>query len=108
MEYRGEIRGGVCGLQTTVKVASTDGMSVTVRVESSCPLVNKMAAELTTLDALDEIMRRPYIETTPALLSAKHKLHTTCVVPVGILKAVEAAAGFALAGEAGIKLTPPE
>jgi hypothetical protein len=83
-------------------------MTVTLRIESDCPLVNKMADELTSLDALDELMRRPYVETTPARLSAEHRLHTTCVVPAGILKAVEAAAGLALPSQCEIKLTRDE
>ena len=104
MDIQASIGGGICGLHTTVEAISADGMTVTVRIESDCPLVSKMAAELTSLDALDELMRRPYIATTPALLSAKHKLHTTCVVPTGILKAVEAAAGLALPGQCEIRL----
>jgi len=108
MNIQASIGGGVCGLHTTVEAVSVDGMTVTVRIESDCPLVSKMAAEITSVDALDELMRKPYIETTPALLSAKHKLHTACVVPAGVLKAVEAAAGLALPGQCEIKLSRSE
>ncbi|HIE26142.1 TPA: hypothetical protein EYP66_02520 [Candidatus Poribacteria bacterium] len=41
-------------------------------------------------------------------LAAKHRLHTACPVPVGIIKAVEVEAGLALPADATIKLSKPE
>lgn len=91
-----EINAGACGLGTTLRTHSSDGRNVTLQVESDCPRVAALGAELTCLDAFEQVLLKPLIETTPALLSARHKLHTTCPVPVGILKAVEASAGLAL------------
>jgi hypothetical protein len=98
----------VCGFHTRVKAFSADGINVALLVESDCPRVRAMAAELGTLDALDEVLRRPFVETTPGRLSAVHKLHATCLAPVGLLKAVEAVAGLALPARSEIDLTRDE
>jgi hypothetical protein len=66
------------------------------------------AGELTdgsVLDAFEELLRRPLVETTPALLAARHRLHATCPVPIAVLKAVEAAAGLALPCDCSIEMT---
>ena len=102
---RAEVLGGVCGLVTMVEADSPDGMNVELHIESACPQVQAMAAELIGLDAFEEILRRPLAETTLARLAAKYKLHTSCLVPVGLLKVVEAAAGLALPSESWVKLT---
>lgn len=108
MNVKAEIDAGVCGFHSIVEAASPDGMDVVVRIESNCPRVQAMAAELTALDALDEILRKPLVETTPALLAAKHRLHAPCLVPVGLLKAIEAAAGLALPADCRIVLARVE
>ncbi len=105
MPISAEITGGACGFKTTVNAVSPDGMHVDLQIESDCPQVRALAAELTSLDAFHQVLRTPLVETIPARLAAKHGLHTTCPAPVGILKAVEAAAGLALPAEACINLT---
>jgi hypothetical protein len=104
VDIRAQITGGVCGLVTVVQATSPDGMHVHLTVESECPQVRAMAADLQPIDALNEILQKSMMETTPALLAARHKLHVTCLVPVGMLKAVEAAAGLALPASAGVEL----
>ena len=96
MDIRAKIHGGVCGLEAVVVASSDDGMNVRLRIESDCPKVQELAGELAEINAFEQILRKPFIETTPALLAAKHKLHVSCLVPVGIVKVVEAAAGLAL------------
>ncbi len=96
MDTVAEITGGVCGLKTVVRATSTDGVTVLLDIASECPRICAMAGEMVTLDAVDEILRKPLIETMPGVLAAKHKLHSSCLAPVGILKAVEVAAGLAL------------
>jgi hypothetical protein len=98
MNIRATIRGGICGLDTVVDAWSVDGMVVRLEVKSNCPKVQGLAAELTEVDAIEQVLRKPFVETEVACLAAKQGLHTTCLVPVGILKTVEAAAGLALPG----------
>jgi hypothetical protein len=96
MDAVAEITGGVCGLKTVVRAISTDGVTVQLDVSSDCQRVCAMASEMNTLDAMEEALRKPLNETMPAILAAKHKLHASCLVPAGVLKAVEVAAGLAL------------
>ena len=96
MDIRAEIQAGICGFGTVAQANSADGMTVQLRIESDCPKVKAMASELTVVNAMDEVLTKSLVETTPALVAAKHRLHTSCPVPIGILKAVESAAGLAL------------
>lgn len=104
MDIRAEIQAGVCGFHCVVEASSPDGMNVVLRIESDCPRLQALAAELITVDAFQEVLRNPVTQATPVLLSAKHRLHPTCVVPAGILKAIEAAAGLALPAESTVRL----
>jgi len=102
MEVVAKIQAGVCGFETVVRTTCPDGLHVTLQLESNCPKVQGMAASLQSLDALDEILRRPLADTTPICVASEHGLHVACLVPVGILKAVEAAAGLALPGRSEV------
>jgi hypothetical protein len=108
MDIVAQVNAGVCGFHTTIEASSSDGVNVSIRIESDCPRVQAMAADLTCVDAFQQVLRNPFIETTPALLAAKHKLHSVCLVPIGILKAAEAAAGLALPALCEIKLVRAE
>ena len=105
-----EVNAGVCGLVSLIQASSPDGMQVTVSIESDCPRVQAFAAAWTareggaTLDAFQELLRVPLVETTPARLALEHGLHPTCPVPIATLKAAEAAAGLALPCDCSIKL----
>ena len=104
MKVRARIEAGICGFETSVEAECSDGMTVLLAIESSCPKVGALAAALSEINAFDEVLRHPLIETTPARLAAEHGLHATCLVPVGVLKAVEAAAGLALPAMSTIDL----
>ena len=101
MRVHAQIKAGVCGFETSVAAECSDGMTVSLSIESTCP---KLRALAMALDAFDEVLRRPLIETTPAQLAAEHGLHATCLVPIGLLKAAEAAAGLALPATSTIEL----
>jgi hypothetical protein len=100
---RANVTPGVCNLGTTIEVETVDGMNVTIKIESDCPQIKALAAELTGANAFQEI-GRPIRESRVFELAATHRLHTTCLVPVGVLKAMEAAVGMALPGEASVRL----
>ena len=105
MDARARVQGGICGLGTVILASSDDGMNVRLHIESDCPKIQELAAELTEINAFEQILRKPFIETSPALLAAKHRLHVSCLVPVVIVKAVEVAAGLALPATCEISLT---
>ncbi len=105
-----EISSGICGFTTTVTARPAgDGQHVTLTIESDCPNVQQLAAELLDLtdmevDAFREITYRgegPHI----LRLAARHLRHTACPVPSGLIKAIEVAAGLALPADVAIRLS---
>jgi hypothetical protein len=111
---RARVNPGVCGLASSVEAGSSDGTQVCVYIESDCPRVQAFAeawansSEGPVLDALEELLRRPLMETTPTRLAAECGLHTTCPVPIAVLKASEAAAGLALPTDCSIEMVQVE
>jgi hypothetical protein len=104
MDVIAQVKPGVCGLASRVKASSPDGMNVVVEIESECPRLQAYAAQPMELDAYQELLSTPLTQTLPARLAAEHGLHTTCLVPVAVLKAAEVAAGLALPQNASIEL----
>ena len=100
---KAQVKAGICNLGTVIEAQSPDGMTVTLAIESECPKVQAMAAELTVANAFQELFK-PANQTGILELAAKQKLHTTCLVPVGVLKAIEVAANMALPADAHISL----
>ncbi len=66
--------------------------------------MERLAAHLTKVDPLSEISYRGEL---PAVLEAAraHLPHPACVVPSGVLKAVEVAAGLALPADPTIEVS---
>jgi len=102
-----DIHAGVCGHDSTVTATRTQGYSVQVQVESTCPHVQKIAADVGEIDALQQIGLRgglpPVLETAYG-----HCAHAACPVPSGLVKAIEVAAGLALPGDVAMKVTKDE
>jgi hypothetical protein len=99
-----EVSPGACGLASRIKASSPDGTHVKLEIESDCPQVQAYAEQVTELDAFGELLSKPAGQTAPVLLAAEHHLHTTCLLPLAVLKAAEAAAGLALPQMACIQL----
>jgi hypothetical protein len=104
MDVIAEISPGACGLVSHIKASSSDGMNVVLEIESACPRVQAYAAQVTTLDAFQEVLSKPLAQTLPVTLAAEHRLHTTCLIPLAVLKSAEAAAGLALPQGSSIQL----
>ena len=99
MEADVKIEAGICGFRTTVKAESQDSQNVTLRIGSTCEKINTLAAAIHEQNPIDA-----YVEISPAgesviLGTAAKKLCgccAGCVVPAGIFKAMQVAAGLAL------------
>lgn len=98
-----EIFGGICGFNTKV-IATEDGGKIKLTIETNCPNVVKLADELTEVDAFNEVFKRVILTKTYELAS-KYLPHSACIVPTGILKAVEVEANLALPKEATVKVS---
>lgn len=89
------IEPGVCGFTTTVNVIAAGKRNCTVHIESECPHIQNLAAELSEIDPFKEISFRGEGPTV-LKLGAKYCSHPACPVPVGIIKAIEIEAKLAL------------
>ncbi len=100
---KAEIFAGVCGFSTKVEAQKNDN-GVHLEITSECAAIQKLAQELSEVEPFQEISTR---RGMPRSLEMGHKYctHAACPVPVGIIKAVEIAAGLALPKDVEIKLT---
>ena len=97
------INSGICGFTSSI-TAAMDGEVCRLVIESGCPHIQKLAAELKEVDPLKEISARRNPPQTLAL-AARICPHAACPVPVGVIKAVEVAAGLALPADVSIKVS---
>lgn len=100
------VRAGVCGFTTHIRAESSPEGDVLLTIASDCPSVQRLAQALPRVDPLREISYRGEL---PAVLEAAREYlpHPTCLVPSGILKAAEVAAGLALPADASITFHAP-
>lgn len=93
---------GACGYTTEVD-AVMNGRSCKLAIRSECKAILKLAEELTEVEPFKEISSR---RALPRTLEAgiRHCTHAACPVPVGIIKAVEVAAGLNLPVDAAIHI----
>jgi hypothetical protein len=98
-----EISAGICGFVTIVE-ARMEGEKCALRITSGCKAIQRLAAELHEVDPLQEFTLRGAGPDT-LRLAAQYCAHAACPVPVGIIKAIEVAAGLALPADVTIKLT---
>ena len=102
-----EIDPGVCGHLTTVRATGGEAYRAQVSLESTCPHVQKMAAEVSEVDALQQIVLRG--APSPVLNTAyRHLAHAACPVPSGLVKAIELAAGLALPQDVTMRIKREE
>jgi len=110
---RSKIYAGICGFTTEVEAESEDGQHVKLRVTSTCPDVVRISKALGSevFDAFQEIgpCKQPgSLYETRIMRICGALPHVACVVPPGICKAIEVAAGLALPRDASIRVFADE
>jgi hypothetical protein len=97
------VHAGICGYTTTIQAQADSKYQVKLNIQSECKHIQKLAENLEEVNALQEISFRRGL---PEILSkgAEFCTHAACPVPVGIIKAVEVAAGLALPKDVKIEL----
>jgi hypothetical protein len=107
MRTQVSIQAGICGFRTSGSVLCDDSQHVTFALESDCAKiaeVSRQLAEQGAIDAYGEIDPR----TDSVLLATARKVLTGCcagcVVPAGLFKAMQVAAGLALPQDIVIRL----
>lgn len=100
----GQFQAGICGFSTSVRAEGDDEFMVRFLVRSDCEKVKAYAAEVEMVSVLDELGRGH----EGAILSAGRRhlkgCCAACVVPAGIFKAMQVAAGVALPADVAIGL----
>jgi hypothetical protein len=86
---------GACGMKTVIRARSGDMQKAEVSIESACPSIQKIAAEISEIDAMAEVFGK-IGETSVYEVSRRYCKHAACPVPAAVIKAVEAACGLAL------------
>lgn len=98
---RVEIEPGICGLVSIISASSGENDSVRIKVESDCPKVRKFSQDILSIGIVEVVSTG---QENPILNSAaKCGLHSSCPVPVGVLKAAEVAVGIALPKDVSIR-----
>jgi hypothetical protein len=90
------IKAGVCGFTTGISAESEDEQNVTIRMETDCEKIRKLADSLPVLDAYAEIQAGHDGELMKAVRASLKGCCAGCSVPSGIFKTMQVTAGLAL------------
>jgi len=91
-----KVDAGVCRFITNIVGSTDDGMTIRLSIESGCPSVKKLAAELKEVMLFDAIST-PITENPLYVACAKTLPHAACVIPSALVKVCE------VAGDLGLK-----
>jgi hypothetical protein len=96
---------GICGFSCTITAQKSDNRTVTVQIgNSECKQIKRLSNYLTEI-SLSELFLPP--TRNPVYMAAeKAGCHSSCAIPVAVLKAVEVALGVALPRQVRIQFMP--
>lgn len=102
-----KIDAGICGFQTAACVTGDDDQKVTLDVQSDCEKIRRLGELLRDhghIDAYREISPSGESVILQAARSVLEGCCAGCVVPAGLFKAMQVAAGLALPRDVHIGL----
>jgi hypothetical protein len=102
-----KVDAGICGFKTIIRADCEDMQHVELDISSGCEEINKYAAELAECGKIDAFAEIGDELDGLVISKAKPYLHggcASCIVPAGVYKAMQAAAGFALSKDATITM----
>ena len=88
------VKSGICGFIAKIEVEKVDKKKCKVKITTACPMVAEMGNALPEIE-MGEIFKK-HIDTEVYKLAGEYHLHTSCPVPMTILKAAEAECELAL------------
>jgi hypothetical protein len=97
------VRSGVCGFHTSIVAASEDARHVHLEIESDCEKIQLLASDLPLIDGYQEISDGFEGAIFQRVRNTLRGCCSGCIVPSGIFKAMQVAAGLALPVDAGIQ-----
>jgi hypothetical protein len=86
---------GVCQFRSKISVTMDEDNRLRYKVESQCPHVKRMAAEMPLFDMFD-IIKMPFSENPIYEHGGKFLKHSACPLPMAMIKAGEVATGMGL------------
>jgi hypothetical protein len=92
---------GACGFTCKIEVEKTGKYQAAIRIWSGCKQIKKLAAEIQAVNFLDIVGGR-FRQNTVSQLASQCSLHPSCVIPCGIIKAVEVELGMAVTKDVSI------
>ena len=106
MKCIAQIQAGVCGFATKVTADSPDDQMVSIQFETNCDKIAGLAEALndTEIDGYDEIAKGFDGVVMSAVRATLSGCCAGCAVPVGIFKALQAAARVALPRDVAITI----
>ena len=98
-----KINAGICGFHSIIKVSAQGSRNAIVEMETECPNLKPMAAELHDVNSFQECFAK--VGESPVFqLARKYCKHAACPVPTGIIKGIEVACKLALPKKVEIEL----
>jgi len=94
------IHSGACGYTVTVKAEKVQGGKISLSLTTECEMVKKMLTDIANLDRFTPLAG--FLSNPVYQAAAKHLKHVACLVPSGILKAIEVEAGLNVPKDATI------
>lgn len=105
MQTKATINAGVCGFITVVTAQSDDMQNVSFEIESDCDNIRRLAEGFPTVDGYNEIGAGFDGVIHQAVRGTLKGCCSGCLVPCGIFKAMQVAAGLALPAPASVDIT---
>ena len=96
MKTKAVIGAGICGFTTTVVATSDDMQNVVFEIESDCENIKRLADGFPQVDGYSEIGAGFDGVIHQTVRGALKGCCSGCVVPCGIFKSMQVAAGLAL------------
>ena len=104
MRAKAVIGAGVCGFSTTVTATSDDMQNVTFEIVSDCENITRLAADFPQVDGYSEVGAGFDGAVHQAVRETLKGCCSGCIVPCGIFKSMQVAAGLALPAPASIDI----
>lgn len=109
MQARTEIDPGTCGFRATVTATVEGGRKACFVIDSQCEHVAKLIAALPAREPFDVYVEMDTREESPLHALCRESLkgsYPWCPVPLGMLKAMQVAAGLSLADSMTLTMSP--
>lgn len=100
---KARVSSGACGFHTSIAAVSDDSRYVRLEIESDCEKIKLLAVDFPLVDGYQEISDGFDGVIQQRVRKFLRGCCAGCIVPSGLFKAMQSAAGIALPADAGIQ-----